>query len=105
MEQKDNTLDNQLEILNAIEEVKVNHFFKHKVLQSIKQEQEIKESSTLYVWFTPKLQAAALVCFVFLNAAALLTYSAEQSYNERVSSFAEVYGLSETDTDSYLYQN
>ncbi|MFT6370311.1 MAG: hypothetical protein ACJAWH_001394, partial [Maribacter sp.] len=27
------------------------------------------------------------------------------SYNDNVENFAEVYGLSETDTDSYLYQN
>ncbi len=46
----------------------------------------------------------ALICFVLLNTIALL-YNTSDSYSENVENFAEVYGLSETDTDSYLYQN
>jgi hypothetical protein len=102
----DRLVDETLESVASIDTVKTPPFFKEKVLNRMAQATKEDEKDVAIVpWFTPKLQAAALVCFVFLNAAALLTYSAEQSYNERVSSFAEVYGLSETDTDSYLYQN
>jgi hypothetical protein len=96
MEQKDNTLDNQLEILNAIEEVKVNHFFKHKVLQSIKQEQEIKESSTLYVWFTPKLQWAVLALVICINVSVFYyAFNAEEqtSNANNIEGFAQEYNL------------
>ena len=96
MEQKDNTLENQLEILNSIEEVKVNHFFKHKVLQSIKQEQEIKESSTLYVWFTPKLQWAVLALVICVNVSVFYyAFNAEEqtSNANNIEGFAQEYNL------------
>lgn len=94
-----------LDSVSSIKAVKTPPFFKEKVLQSLSlQDTESTEVAAYLNWFTPKYQAAALICFIFLNAAAVLNYSSD-SYSDNVSSFAEVYGLSETDSDTYLYQN
>ncbi len=107
MESKKNInrlVEETLDSVSGIETVKAPPFFKESVLKRMHQKPVEKDDVFVLNWFTPKYQAAALICFVFLNTAALLTYSSE-SYTDDVSSFAEIYGLSETDSDTYLYQN
>jgi len=101
----DQLVEQTLDSASSVEAVKAPPFFKDKVLNRMAQiTAEGQENSDILGWFTPKFQAAALICFVVLNGYALLSY-ATNSYGENVENFAEVYGLSETDTDSYLYQN
>ena len=102
----DQLVEDTLDSVSSIETARTPPFFKEKVLNRMAQEAEEKESGVRYLdWFTPRYQAAALVCFVVLNAFALLSYNNDSGYGENVENFAEVYGLSETSTDSYLYQN
>ena len=101
----DQLVDETLESVTKIGAVKTSPFFKEKVVRNLSQQDVVETKEVAYFnWFTPKYQAAALICFIFLNVAALLTYSSE-SYNDNVSSFAEVYGLSETNSDTYFDQN
>lgn len=101
----DRLVEETLDSVSSIDAVKTPPFFKDKVLNRMAQEGvKNQEGIAVLNWFTPKFQAAALICFIVLNAYALLSYSTD-SYGENVENFAEVYGLSETDTDSYLYQN
>lgn len=101
----DQLVEETLEIVSAISAVKTPAFFKEKVLRSLSEKPAVQKESNVYLnWFTPRYQAAALICFIFVNAVALSTYSSE-SYSDNVSSFAEVYGLSETNSDTYFDQN
>ncbi len=101
----DRLVEETLNSVSNIDTVKTPPFFKDKVLNRMAQQDAEKAEGVRFLdWFTPKYQAAALICFVLLNTIALL-YNTSDSYGENVEIFAEVYGLSETDTDSYLYQN
>ncbi|WP_299325959.1 hypothetical protein [uncultured Maribacter sp.] len=101
----DQLIEETLNSVSGMGTVKISPFFKDRVLtRMVQQSVEEEEGMAFLNWFTPKLQAAALVCSVFLNVVALISYSSD-SYGENVENFAEVYGLSETDTNSYLYQN
>ena len=98
-------VEETLNSVSGIETVKTPPFFKDKVLNRMAQSAiEKEEGVPILNWFTPKFQAAALVCFVVINTVALLSYSTD-NYGENVQDFAEVYGLTETETGSYLYQN
>lgn len=79
--------------LDAIEEVKVNHFFKHKVLQQLKQQKEVETS--VFTWFTPKLQLASLALILLLNASVILYAFSSQTAtsNSSLESFAQEYSL------------
>jgi len=102
----DQLIKKTLDSASGIEPVKPSPFFKDKVLKRMAQQDvESIEGVRYFTWFTPRYQAVALICFVVLNTIALLSYSSENDYGESVENFAEVYGLSETNTDSYLYQN
>jgi hypothetical protein len=99
----DRLVEETLDSVSGIKIVKVPPFFKDKVLnRMIQQNVEKLEGIAVLNWFTSKFQASALICFVVLNALALLSYT-NDNYGENVENFAEVYGLSETDTDSYIY--
>ena len=101
----DKLVDETLASVSKIDMVQTSPFFKEKVFRSMSEQEETVTKEVAYLnWFTPKFQAAALICFVFLNAVALLTYSSED-YSENVSSFAEVYGLSESGSDTFFDQN
>lgn len=101
----DQLIEEALDSVATIEAVQVPPFFKEKVLNKMRQEQVAKEHGLVPVaWLTPKFQAAALICFVVINTVALFSYTTDD-YSDDVDKFAEIYGLSETDTDSYFYQN
>ena len=101
----DQLVEETLNSVSSIDAIKAPPFFKDKVLNRMTQTAIEKEEGVFILnWFTPKIQAAALISFVLLNTIALL-YNTSDSYSENVEDFAEVYGLSETDTDSYFNQN
>ncbi|WP_298551082.1 hypothetical protein [uncultured Algibacter sp.] len=85
-------IDSTLSAMDTIETVSVSPFFKDKTMQRLFAEKE--EASTVWNWFTPKLQLATLVCVVVLNVIAFTKLDDSSSYDENVSEFAESYGLS-----------
>lgn len=80
-------------VLENIKEAKVNHFFKHKVLQQLKKQNE--ETTNILDWFTPRLQLATVAFVLVLNASALFYAfsSQEQSIVVNINSFAQEYSL------------
>ncbi|WP_350284793.1 hypothetical protein [uncultured Croceitalea sp.] len=92
-----------LDSASGIEPVKTPPFFKDKVLSKMAQRNNEKEGVHYLNWLTPNYQAAILIALVTINAVALIVGVKDNKYVENVEDFAEVYGLSET--DSYLYQN
>lgn len=97
-EQINNKVDAAFNALNAIEEVQVNHFFKHKVLQQLELQNEVK--TPIFTWFTPKFQLASLVVVLLLNASAILYAFSSQEKTGTVSleTFAQEYSLQSTTT-------
>lgn len=101
----DQLIEETLGSVSTIDAVQAPPFFKEKVLKKMTRQQLAQEDGVVYLtWLTPKFQAAALICFVVINTVALFSYTTDD-YMEDVENFADIYGLSETDTDSYLYQN
>ena len=80
-------------VLENIKEVKVNHFFKHKVLQQLKNQKE--EITSILDWFTPRLQLAFVAFILALNASVLFyTFSSqEQNFVVNIDSFSQEYSL------------
>ena len=87
--------------LEATEEVKVNHYFKHKVLQQLNVQKE--EKTTVLAWFTPSLQFGTLVLVVLLNTSAVFyAFSLqEQNLADNLDTFAQEYSL-QSQTTSLL---
>ncbi|APZ46827.1 hypothetical protein BW723_11270 [Polaribacter reichenbachii] len=97
----ENNIDDTFKILDNIEEVKVNHFFKHKVLQQLENIKE--EKSKILGWFSPQLQMATLGLVLLLNVGALFyAYSSQEVSNTvTLESFAQEYSL-QSETNSIL---
>jgi hypothetical protein len=88
-------------VLDVVEEVKVNHFFKHKVLQQLNDVPE--EKTSILAWFTPSFQLATLGLLLFLNTSAMMyafSYQ-EQTTDVRLEAFAQEYSL-QSETISLL---
>jgi ABC-type phosphate transport system permease subunit len=79
--------------LEALEEVKVNHFFKQKVLQQLNNQKE--EKTSILAWFTPSLQLATLALVVLLNTSAVFYAFSLQEQNsvDSLDTFAQEYLL------------
>lgn len=93
-------VDSAFDALVAIESVNVSPFFKDKTMQVLFAEQEEKQS--VWNWFTPKLQLATLVCIVVLNVVAFTKIDNASNYDEDLSTFAESYGLSDSESDTSI---
>ena len=87
--------------LETIEEVKVNHFFKQKVLQQLNNQKE--EKTSIIDWFTPSLQLATLALVVLLNTSAVFYAFSFQEQNsvDSLDTFAQEY-LLQSQTTSLL---
>jgi hypothetical protein len=96
-----NDIEATFKVLDTIEEVKVNHFFKHKVLQELNNQKEVKQP--IFNWFTPQFQMATLALVLLLNGCALLYAfsSQEQISDTSLDSFAQEYSL-QSETTSFL---
>ena len=94
-------IESTFKALDTIEEVKVNHFFKHKVLQKLNAEKEVKQ--TIFSWFTPQLQLATLSIVLLLNASVIFyTFSSsEVTIKSNLETFAQDYNLN-SNSDSIL---
>lgn len=109
MEHKENIdrlVKETLDSASSIKSVKTPPFLKEKVLNRMAQTNISENDGIRYLnWLTPGYQAAILIILVIINAIALLSRISDNKYVKNIENFVEVYGLSETDTDSYLYQN
>ena len=94
-------VETTFKVLEAIEEVKVAPFFKHKVLQQLNIEKE--EKMSILVWFTPNLQLGTLVLLVLLNTSAVFYAFSFQEQNsaDSLDTFAQEYSL-QSQTTSLL---
>lgn len=102
----DRLVEETLDSASGIKPVKTPPFFKEKVLNKMLQANIEEEDGVRYLnWLTSSYQAAILIALVVINTVALLSSTTDNKYVENVENFAEAYGLSETDTDSYFYQN
>jgi hypothetical protein len=97
----DKKIEDTFKVLDTIEAVKVSHFFKHKVLQQIENQQE--EKSKFFGWFSPQLQLATLGLVLLMNVSAVFyAYSSEEQNSEiSIEAFAEQYSL-QTETNFLL---
>ncbi|MCG1035479.1 hypothetical protein [Polaribacter sargassicola] len=94
-------VDDTFKVLDAIEKVEVNHFFKHKVLQKLNEEKEEKKS--LLFWFTPQLQLATLCIVLLLNFGTIFyvfnnSTSSNNSSTSDIEAFAQEYSLQSSST-------
>ena len=80
-------------VLDTLEELKVNPFFKHKVLQQLNNQKE--EKTSILAWFTPSLQLATLALVVLLNTSAVFYAFSLQEQNsvDSLDTFAQEYLL------------
>lgn len=94
-------VENTFKVLDTIEEVKVNHFFKHKVLQQLDNQKE--EKTKILRWFSPQLQLATLGLILLLNLSALFYTFSNQDLNSdnSLENFAQEYAL-QSETNSIL---
>jgi|TARA_B110000902_G_scaffold105566_1_gene124832 hypothetical protein len=94
----DRQVDATFKVLEAIEKVPVNHFFKHKVLQKIQAEQHLKQP--IITWFTPQFQLVTLVVILVLNASVIF-YSfsnVKETSVTNIMAFAQEYSLQSRDS-------
>ncbi|MEO9571658.1 MAG: hypothetical protein ABJH82_08115 [Polaribacter sp.] len=96
-------VEDTFKVLDSIEKVEVNHFFKHKVLQQLNAEKE--ESKFIFSWFTPQLQLAILSVILLLNLGSIFyvfNNSVEKSKTTSdIEAFAQEYSL-QSDNSSIL---
>jgi hypothetical protein len=93
----DRQVNANFKVLEAIEKVLVNHFFKHKVLKKIQAEQHLKQP--IISWFTPKFQLVSFVVILLLNASVIF-YSfsnVEETSVTNIMAFAQEYSLQSSD--------
>jgi hypothetical protein len=100
-EQVEQNVADTFKVLDAIEEVKVNHFFKHKVLQQLENVKE--EKPKVLTWFTPQLQLATLSVMLLINLSTFFyVYSSQNETSEvTLENFAKEYAL-QSETNSIL---
>ncbi|WP_299061404.1 hypothetical protein [uncultured Polaribacter sp.] len=90
-----NKVKDTFNVLESINKVEVNPFLKHKILQKLNNVEEKKKEIN---WFTPKLQLAAFVIVLLMNAIAIyyVFSSTEVTITSDINSFAQEYSLQET---------
>ena len=95
--------NNTFDILDEIQEVKVSPFFKNKVLNSIREQEE--EKVPLFGWFSPQLQLATLALLLCINALTII-YSLDINDSSQelsgIEAFVEDYAL---DSDNSISIN
>ncbi|MFT4575841.1 MAG: hypothetical protein ACI9SI_000753 [Polaribacter sp.] len=96
-------VDDTLGVLNTIEKVDVPPFFRHKVLQKLKAEREVKQS--VFNWFTPQLQYATLCVVLLLNFGTIFyafnTSQKTGTTSSGIELFAQEYSL-QSESNSIL---
>ena len=87
--------EDTFEVLDKINEVKISTSFKQRVFNKIA---VTKKEKTVFTWFTPQLQVAAMVVILLVNASAIVyTFSTEKQTSE-VDAFAQEYNFNSENT-------
>ncbi|WP_431106945.1 hypothetical protein [Winogradskyella poriferorum] len=81
-----------LNVVDAIQEVKVSPFLKDRILNNINT--EVEETQKIWSWFTPKLQIAMLIVVILLNVYAYKVLTSD-NYNTTVEEFVDTYDFGE----------
>ena len=97
-------VEETLEEAGRVESVSTPPYFKERTLNAIFRPEELAEKQPGLAWFAPKLQVALLIFLVVVNSLALIWYSSG-NYDQNVENFAEAYGLSEDESESYYNLN
>lgn len=86
-------VEDTFKVLENIDKVEVNHFFKHKVLQKLNAEKE--EKKVVFSWFTPQLQLAMLAVVLLLNVGTIFYAfsNSEGSTTYTIETFSQEYSL------------
>lgn len=95
--------NNTLDILDEIQEVKVSPFFKNKVLNKIREQNQ--EPVTLFGWFRPQLQLAVVALVLLMNALTIyysLNLQVDTQEQSSFEAFVQDYSL---DSSSEIYLN
>ena len=90
-----NNIEKDLKVLGKIKEVKVSTSFKNNVLNNI--DDSTVETENYYQWFTPKLQVAAMLIVLFVNAIAVY-HLFENNENDSLEDFGEYYNITSKST-------
>ncbi len=102
----DSLVEETLDSASGIKTATTPPFFKEKVLNKMVQSAVgIEDNAPFFRWLTPRYQVIILIVLIITNAVALFSITEESSNVENVEDFAEIYGLSEPDTDLYFYDN
>jgi hypothetical protein len=94
-------IDSTINVTNNFEDVRISPFFKDKIMQRLYAEKE--EPYSIWSWFTPKLQLAAIVGIVVLNVLAFSQLDANTT-EETIEDFAATFELSDTEEVSLFYE-
>ncbi|PWG05373.1 hypothetical protein [Polaribacter aquimarinus] len=94
-------IQDTFKVLENIEKIEVNHFFKHKVLQRMNAEKV--EKQTIFSWFTPQLQLVTLSIILLINCATVFYVfsDTETSSSSTIEEFAQEYSL-QSNSNSFL---
>jgi len=77
-----------IDSIELIEEVRVSPFLKDRILHQLDAKEEL--SLSVFNWFTPQLQLAALSLVILLNVYAYTKLSS-QEYETKVEEFVDTY--------------
>ncbi|WCO00654.1 hypothetical protein [Psychroserpens ponticola] len=91
-------IDDVLNSVDAVNDVKVSPFFKDKAMQRLFTEKD-KSQAKVWSWFSPQLQLVTLMVFVVLNVFAMTQLDSNTS-SEEIDEFAQTYSLTSTDYQS-----
>tara|TARA_B110000091_G_scaffold214451_1_gene268004 strand:+ start:3845 stop:4150 length:306 start_codon:yes stop_codon:yes gene_type:complete len=94
-----NEIEQTFKVLTQIVPVKVNPFFKHKVLQEIAKEAPVKQP--LSSWLKPQFQLAMLSLVLCLNVGTIFYAFSNSKETTDLNTFAKEYAL-QTSTNSIL---
>lgn len=86
-------VEDTFKVLDYIDKVEVNHFFKHKVLQKLNAEKE--EKKIAFSWLTPQFQLATLAIVLLLNVGTIFyTFSSSNDTSTNtIETFSKGYSL------------
>lgn len=100
----ENKVTKTLNVADKIESVKVSPFFKDKTMQKLFAEKETVKETTVWTWFTPKLQMATLVLVIAVNVWAFSKIASKSLYQNNVSQLTETFGLNSDSESLFLNQ-
>lgn len=88
-------IEETLDVVNHISEVKIPSSFKQNVFSKIAQNRKEKPVLT---WFTPQLQVAAMLVILLVNVSAIVYTFSTQEQTLEIEAFAQEYDFENSTT-------